>query len=970
MTEIRVNSVLPIVKADAVKSSRSDSNFLFSLQSVSAADVGSKISASEAGSSTDSPDRTSQIDLAEAVSRKSGGADSPNRASQTDTSKAASRASGGTDSPNRASQTDTSEAANRVSGGTHSPNRASQTDTSEAAGRESIGIGSLNPTLQTDTSAAEGYEITSDNGSDPSAVQSGQQNDIDLKKTAADTDPKILQNADAGSKVVYTENIILGQQITNVLELQGTVPENAEQTVTEVGNKVLEIRDQDVKTHEANPRSEALPKQPMLDLDRILERLGSFTEDTSQVQTVVSAETEDNGAEPQQSGRENPTDTAITAISEKEKVLHNNVKKAPVIDLDRILEDLKPYEEPQQTAQAEDIPLTAEPDNKKAAATEQTTLPQINFDRILESVKTVRNGDEVAPSAKGINAAEAEKDVKQGETSDSEKIAANVGVVWDNLTAVVNAAADSAGSVDDEEELHTEATSKVVSMIDNSKPYINRSRSRIKEHPLIKLTQELDNRKKPATLDELKDTLANAMKIAVFEINDPIRRQKEQEEKILEFLLKFLEKLNGDDEDDKENPLDGKKGGDLGILLQIIENMIDEVRDGNQIADSRENVFEIAPAAAVESVKNEYGVNTEASVEKFAYTNVEKFADTNVDKIADTNVEKFADTNVEKFADTNVDRSVKTNADKFTDTNRQRGRAAENKTELGRVGAAEGLYTSVADKNADKAVVKTQGADISEAYEKITVASVQSAAGITKIDPNEDDDDLDAKAAKVLSKPNRDGTIRHTELPDEFAELKKLIDDMKKTHEDEEEPEEDDDEKEVGVGGKGVRGDDKSEIIRAISIKSSEPGEAAVAKAFSMERSGAKQILSQIASEVLNNMPKEKRTVALVMTLTPENLGKVTLKITEQAGKLNVVVTAHNKETAEILASRMDGLQDALKDSGTQLEKYQVVYGPQQEADARQQSYEGSSKNPYVRDDDEEGTDKDGEFAELLQKAV
>lgn len=887
MTEIRVNSVLPIAKMDVVKSSRSDSNFLFSLQSVSAADVGSKISVSGTDTSTDSPNRTSQTDLSAAVSRKSTSTDSPNRTSQTDTSAAASRVSTSTDSPNR--------------------------------------------TAQTDTSAAVSYESTSDNGSNPSAVQISKQNSTDSEKIQSEgTDSKIVKSADTGSEAVHTEKIISGQQIADVLELQGTVSGTAEQTVTEVGNELLEFQNQGVKTDETNPKAEALSKQPMLDLDRILERLGSFTGDTSQVQVVVSAETEDNSAELEQFGQENPKNP------EEGKVLHSNVNNAPVIDLNRILEGLKVYEEPEQHEQAEDIPLTAEPDNKNAVETEQTTLPQINFDRILESVKTMQNGDEVAPSANGINAAEAEKDVKRNETSDSEKIAANVGHVWDNLTAVVNAAADSADIANsaDDEGLLTAHASRVVSMIDNSKPYIDRKRATLKEHPLVKLTQELDNGKKPATLDELKDMLANAMKIAVNEINDPIRRQEEQEEKILEFLLKFLEKMNGDDEDDnKGNALDGKKGGDLGILLQIIGNMIDEVRDGTQIADSRENVFEIAPAAAVDSVKNEYGVNIE----------------------------------------TNIDKSIDTNVDKFTDTNRQASRtAAENKTELGRVGAAEGLYTSVADVNADKAVVKTQGADVSEAYEKITVASVQSAVGITKVDPKADDDDLDAKAAKVLSKPNRDGTIRQTELPDEFAELKKLIDDMKKTHEDEEEPEEenDDEEKEVGVGGKGVRGDDKSEIIRAISIKSSEPGEAAVAKSFSMERSGAKQILSQIATEVLNNMPKEKRTVALVMTLTPENLGKVTLKITEQAGKLNVVVTAHNKETAEILASRMDGLQDALKDSGTQLEKYQVVYGPEQEADARQQNYEGSSKNPYVRDNDEEGTDKDGEFAELLQKAV
>lgn len=82
------------------------------------------------------------------------------------------------------------------------------------------------------------------------------------------------------------------------------------------------------------------------------------------------------------------------------------------------------------------------------------------------------------------------------------------------------------------------------------------------------------------------------------------------------------------------------------------------------------------------------------------------------------------------------------------------------------------------------------------------------------------------------------------------------------------------------------------------------------------------------------------------------------------------MVTAHNKETADILASRLDGMQEAMKDSGTQLEKCQVVYSPERNDRSADQNYDGSSKNPYVRQDTEENTDKDGEFSELLRQAV
>lgn len=134
--------------------------------------------------------------------------------------------------------------------------------------------------------------------------------------------------------------------------------------------------------------------------------------------------------------------------------------------------------------------------------------------------------------------------------------------------------------------------------------------------------------------------------------------------------------------------------------------------------------------------------------------------------------------------------------------------------------------------------------------------------------------------------------------------------------------------------------------------------------------SGAQQIATQIASEIFNHLPSSGGATTFVMTLHPETLGKVTVKVVEEAGKISVSVTAHNKRTAELLSGRMDSLQTAMKENGTQLEKYQVVYAPEKdERPGQQQSFDGSSKNPYVKQDDEE-SDGDGEFAELLQNAV
>lgn len=850
MTEIRVNSVLPIAKVDSVQSSRSGSDFAFSFQSVSTADLGSETSASRIGTSTDSTDRISQ----------------------------------------------------------------------------------------TASSTAKSAERT-DSSANKSVTQSSRQNGTDFEKA---------QTVSTGSDTVQTKQNSSAQDTSDDNGLQITISGNVEQTVKKVENELSELQNQAVKSDEVGLDEKLATKQPMLDLDRIIERLENLTDGDLRTNSRFSIDDEDNIAELWQVWQKNPD-------IPKRAILHSGEENAPVIDLDRILAGLQENEQPESielteiaeptelvestelTEQSEDIPSTTEIDSDETVDEEQTAaLPQINFDKILESVKGVQDGDEVAPSADKINAAEAENGVKRSETADSDRIAANVGLVWDNLVDII---ADASKSL-----LQTDLQPSNVPLrsviIVEFEPISGSEQDTIEIGEgadydtefeallLSKFAQAVSQEEKPTTLEELKAKLANAMRVAISEMNDPEKQQEELEEKILEFLLEFLKKMNEDEDDERETVLDSEKGGDLGVLLLIIENMIDEIRearDNTQVADSEENVPQIAPTAAVDSVKTEYGVD------------------------------------------------VGINANEFTNTDKtETVAAAENKTEFDISGASEGLYASVADVNADKTVNEIQSVNVPEAYENLTVTAVAAQTGISKVDASVNDDDLDAKAAKVLSKQNHDGTIRQTELPDEFAELRKLIDDMKRTHEDEEKPEEEDDdeEKEVGVGGKGVKGDEKSDIIRAISIKSSEPGETAVAKSFAEERSGAKQILSQIAAEVLNNMPKEKRTVALVMTLTPENLGKVTLKITEQAGKLNVVVTAHNKETAEILASRMDGLQEALKDSGTQLEKYQVVYGPEEEADARQQSFDGSSKNPYVRDDDEEGKDKDGEFAELLQKAV
>lgn len=149
-----------------------------------------------------------------------------------------------------------------------------------------------------------------------------------------------------------------------------------------------------------------------------------------------------------------------------------------------------------------------------------------------------------------------------------------------------------------------------------------------------------------------------------------------------------------------------------------------------------------------------------------------------------------------------------------------------------------------------------------------------------------------------------------------------------------------------------------------ISIASVKAADVPIPRSLPAEN-GVGRVVTQIVNQILANLPEKGQETTLMITLNPETLGKISMKLVENAGKISVTITAENKETATILASRAESVQESMRDQGTQLEKYQVVYSAEQDGKAEQQNYEGSSKNPYVRDTEEESEDN-GEFEEIL----
>jgi flagellar hook-length control protein FliK len=125
----------------------------------------------------------------------------------------------------------------------------------------------------------------------------------------------------------------------------------------------------------------------------------------------------------------------------------------------------------------------------------------------------------------------------------------------------------------------------------------------------------------------------------------------------------------------------------------------------------------------------------------------------------------------------------------------------------------------------------------------------------------------------------------------------------------------------------------------------------------------AEQILERI-----QNMQGDR--TEFTMVLNPEALGRITVKLVMTGERASVEINAENPETRAILAARTENLQSVLHDNGVELENYQVVT-EQENTQYNEQNYDGSSKNPYSRDDEDSQNDDDNDdgenFYDILQ---
>lgn len=128
------------------------------------------------------------------------------------------------------------------------------------------------------------------------------------------------------------------------------------------------------------------------------------------------------------------------------------------------------------------------------------------------------------------------------------------------------------------------------------------------------------------------------------------------------------------------------------------------------------------------------------------------------------------------------------------------------------------------------------------------------------------------------------------------------------------------------------------------------------------------EIVSQTMKAVETAISENKEQTEYSLVLNPEELGRITVKMTKTAdGAVSVTIAAENARTQRVLEQHSELMQSNLKDSGVNLESWQTVRESQQEAYA--QDFNGSSKNPYFTQEnqgDNQDDDDEKSFADII----
>ncbi len=261
---------------------------------------------------------------------------------------------------------------------------------------------------------------------------------------------------------------------------------------------------------------------------------------------------------------------------------------------------------------------------------------------------------------------------------------------------------------------------------------------------------------------------------------------------------------------------------------------------------------------------------------------------------------------------------------------------AENLPEEAAQGAAQ-------TKKAD-AAAQAQGAE-SDAEGKVTVR---------KITQPEEKSDLSQESAEQNASQQRSPVSK--EISEELEMLRNAKLGKAKT--------EAVDSKTDGVQGKA----DEAMSVRTTAPLTADAPILFAGRNGEMIRVRPSEIISQVTKIVEQVVSENREATEYSMVLNPEELGKITVKMVKAAdGAVSITIVAENANTQRMLEQNGELMQSNLRANGVQLQSWQTVNEAHQET--MQREYDGSSKNPYYREDSKSSDDEqsDGEsFADII----
>lgn len=121
--------------------------------------------------------------------------------------------------------------------------------------------------------------------------------------------------------------------------------------------------------------------------------------------------------------------------------------------------------------------------------------------------------------------------------------------------------------------------------------------------------------------------------------------------------------------------------------------------------------------------------------------------------------------------------------------------------------------------------------------------------------------------------------------------------------------------------------------------------------------------ISDMAEFVSEHAPKANGRSTLTVVLTPETLGKITVRMANEGGKLTVEILTETQAAKELLQAKSEQLAYALKNDDVELTSYKVETS---QAELFQRDFDGSSKNPYRQQSHSQQKNDTDDFENLL----